>query len=233
MCKFSAANKLRTVLFGCLGVLVVSTSAAAQTGRTPTASAAPTRAQQEMHCPIPQNYNNADNTAEYQQLMTAVLSSNPIVSAKYSTHKLRVLRAVSEGNPDEAEQATSNIGSSGSQPPTKPPVSVTVFDYTINKTLFFIVDGNNCKVLRAHTLYGRPQPSQEEIAAASNIVKADPTLASYLGQNARITGGFIVDGPAKAPADHRYMQLRIVTPDLRATKKVVVVDLSTDTVVSK
>ncbi len=182
---------------------------------------------QRLQCPIPQNYDKADNTQEYQQLMTGVLSNNPIVSAKYSAHKLRVLRAISEGNPDDADNQ------SNTHLQNKPPISLTVFDYTINKTLFFIVDGSTGKVLRAHTLYGRPQPSQEEIDAAGEIVKADPAFSSFLQNNAKITGGFIVDGPAKTPEDHRYMQMRIVTADQHSTKKVVIVDLSTDTVVSK
>lgn len=185
--------------------------------------------EQKLSCiPPPEGYIKANNTKEYQELMNSVLANNPAIAAKFAGHKFRVLRAILEGNLDE--EADNQIIDN---PQTKPLISLVVFDYTNNRTHFFIVESGSSKIVREHTLSGRPQPSAEEIEAASEIVKADPSLANFLQQDAKIIGGFIVDGPAKSPEEHRYMQMRIVTPDMRSTKKVVIVDLSTDTVVSK
>lgn len=158
-----------------------------------------------------------------RKLLLAKVRANPIISRRMKEHKTRVIR-LHRGMGDPATTLEKYQQSS---------FTVLLFDYTANKAVRYVLESASGNLISEQTLPGRPQPSEEEIQAAVSIVQADPDLAKLLKAGNRAVGGFVVDGPAKSAPDHRFLQLRIVSADMRRTERVVVVDLTSDLIASK
>lgn len=162
-------------------------------------------------------------TEKERQQMRARVMANPLIAARAKEHKTRIIRLYSgQGDPATtiAKYQQQNI-------------TAIVFDYDTNKATRYVLQTNTGLLVSEQVLSGRVQPSDEEIEAATTIIKSDPELAKLLKAGSKVTGGFIVDGPNHSSPDHRFIQMRIVTPDLRRTEKVVLIDLTSDSIVSK
>ena len=105
-------------------------------------------------------------------------------------------------------------------------IITTQFDYASGKTWRIVTDANDGKVLREELLPGRAQSTRREVERAISIIAKDPALQVLLSRGAQTEGGFIIDGPSGQPADHRYIQIRVLSADRRTLLRVVVVDLS-------
>lgn len=162
-------------------------------------------------------------TADERGRVAAALLANPSVSERIKGHKVRVLSvthgyetAATGGGKDDQYRAT-----------------VILFDYTIGRATRFALDVASGELVGVQLLRGRPQASEEELQLADRIVRADDELARLLSPSGQLMGGFVVDGPSGSSPAHRFVQLRIVTEDLRDTKRVVTVDLTDEVVASK
>jgi hypothetical protein len=161
-------------------------------------------------------------TAEERGRVAAALLASPSVSERIKGHKVRVLSVThgyetgAAGGKDDQYRAT-----------------VILFDYTTGKATRFALDLPSGEIVGEQLLRGRPQASEEELQLAARIVQADAELARLLSPSGRLMGGFVVNGPSGSSPDHRFIQLRIVTDDLRDTKRVVTVDLTDEVVASK
>lgn len=162
-------------------------------------------------------------TAQERAQAVAVLLANPRVAALIGGHKVRAIR-VTHGFEETA-------AASGKQEHYR--VTVVLFDYTTGTAMRFILDPASGALVGEQLLRGRPQASEEEIQLATRIIQQDAELADLLSPSGKLIGGFIVDGPPGSPPNHRFMQMRIVTDDLRETKRVVIVDLTDDVIASK
>ncbi|HEU4853325.1 MAG TPA: hypothetical protein VFT37_14350 [Telluria sp.] len=157
---------------------------------------------------------------EKQAVVTALLATSTVAD-QIRGHKVRAIR-VRHGfvaTPSGAKQQEYRA-------------IVTLFDYTMGRATEYGLDPGTGELVSQETLRGRPQASDEEIQAASRIVRRDPALARLLATPASLAGGFVVDAPEGKPASHRCLQMRIFSRDFSRTLRVVVVDLTDDTVAS-
>jgi hypothetical protein len=106
------------------------------------------------------------------------------------------------------------------------------FDHASGLASQVMIDRESGKVLQEHTYAGRPQSSSREFQDAVCLIGADPVLRRFIAQGALAEGGFIVDGPSDQPLNHRYIQIRLLSPDRRDLLQVVLVDLTAHVVAS-
>jgi len=104
--------------------------------------------------------------------------------------------------------------------------------YTSGTASRIVTDEKTGAVLSEQRLPGRPQSSREEFREAVEIIGRDSDLSSLLSDGAIAEGGFIVDGPPDHPSRHRYIQIRLLTPDRGKMLRVVLVDLTIGAVAS-
>jgi hypothetical protein len=109
---------------------------------------------------------------------------------------------------------------------------LVVFNYAEGKAASLLVDASSGEVLAQKPIRGRPQPSEEEKQDAIRIIRQDPELDRLVQANAIFEGGFIVDGPRRAPRKHRFFQIQLLTPDRLHLQRTVTVDLTAETIVS-
>jgi len=100
------------------------------------------------------------------------------------------------------------------------------FDHASGLASRVVIDGNSGKVLQEQSYAGRPQSSRQEFQDAVCIIGAHPALGRLIAEGALAEGGFIVDGPSGQPARHRYIQIRLLSPDRQDLLQVVLVDLT-------
>src|ERR1039457_2308474 len=105
-------------------------------------------------------------------------------------------------------------------------ITIIAFDYTSGTASRIVRDEKTGAVLSDQRLPGRPQSSREEFKEAIEIISRDGNLSGLLSAGAITEGGFIVDGPPDHPSQHRYIQIRLLTPDRGKVLRVVVVDLT-------
>lgn len=172
-------------------------------------------AKKASECAPPRKPQTEDRLTQLDRLAESFVA-DLIASARFKDHKIKMLRTVITDPSGFEHPGTRN----------KEKVSVIVYDYTINKALYFTIVNPTREVISEERMSGRPQPSEKEIEDARSLIVADASLAGFLAGDSKIVGGFIVDGPPRSARDHRYMQMRIVSNDMRRTKKVVTVDLS-------
>jgi hypothetical protein len=111
-------------------------------------------------------------------------------------------------------------------------VTSITFDYTSGTASRTVRDEETGAVLSEERLPGRPQSSREEFKEAVETISRDKDLSSLLSDGAITEGGFIVDGPPEHPTQHRYIQIRLLTPDRSEVLRVVVFDLTAGAVAS-
>ena len=74
--------------------------------------------------------------------------------------------------------------------------------------------------------------TEQEFQDAVCLIGADPMVGRLLAEGAIAEGGFIVDGPAGHPVGHRYIQIRLLSPDRQDLLRVALVDLTARVVAS-
>jgi hypothetical protein len=111
-------------------------------------------------------------------------------------------------------------------------IAVIRFDHASGTASRVVVDERNGKVVRQQTYAGRPQSSRREFQEAVSIIGRDSTLANLVAGGAVLEGGFIVDGPSGHPANHRYIQIRLLSANRLDLLRVVLVDLTERVVAS-
>lgn len=161
-------------------------------------------------------------TAREKQAVVAALLANSSVIEQTRGRKIRAIRI------RHGFVATSANGGK----PEEYRASVVLFDYTTGKATEYGLDPGTGELLSQAPLRGRPQASEEEIQLALRIVRRDPALARLASFPDSIAGGYVVDAPADRPASHRYVQVRLFSKDFARTLRVVVVDLSDETIAS-
>jgi hypothetical protein len=106
------------------------------------------------------------------------------------------------------------------------------FDHTSGIASRVVMDEASGKVLREQTYPGRPQSSSQEFQDAVCIIGSHSGLRSLISAGAITEGGFIVDGPSGHPASHRYIQIRLLSPDREHLLQVALIDLTARVVAS-
>ncbi len=162
-------------------------------------------------------------TKDERDRVVAKTLAHPRVADKLKGHRVRAVRVTHARNSDRLTAGSDQVASA----------SVTLFDYTTGKTTRYTIDLRSGELLREQALPGHPQSSQEERDDAAAIIQQDRELSSLLQSGHKLIGGFIVEGPSGTVPWHRYMHLRIVTDDMRRTRRVVIVDLSDRVIASK
>ena len=180
-----------------------------------SAQQANSKSEELASCGPPAKVNRDDFVIEQTRLKQAFFDELKN-SEKLKNHKIKVLRTILNDQPVSTSNDTA----------LNTTVSFIVFDYTINKAIYYTVNSVTKQIISEERLTGRPQPSDEEIEESVKIIGSDPAFSNLLQADAKIVGGFIVDGPPKSPTNHRYMQMRIVSKDMKRTKKVIIVNLS-------
>jgi hypothetical protein len=89
------------------------------------------------------------------------------------------------------------------------------------------MNSSNGAVLREERLRGRPQPSEEELQEARQVIRADPVHARMLQAGGVIEGGFVVDAPKLQSRRDRFLQFQILTSDRQRLQRLVIVNLTT------
>lgn len=105
-------------------------------------------------------------------------------------------------------------------------LAVVTFNYSRGVATRYLVNAESAEILREETLRGRPQASPEEIRDATEIIRGDPELGRLLQEGGGVGGGFIVDGPRSATANHRFIQLHILASGRARILRMVIVDLT-------
>jgi hypothetical protein len=105
-------------------------------------------------------------------------------------------------------------------------ITMILFDYQCGMASRVVVAAKSGQVLSNDRLPGRPQSSRAEFREAVRLIGRDARLTGLLARGAVPEGGFIVDGPPGSPDRHRYVQIRLLTPDRRDLLKVALVDLT-------
>lgn len=105
--------------------------------------------------------------------------------------------------------------------------SVVVFNYSQGNAARLIMDSSNGVVLREERLRGRPQPSEEELQEARQLIRADPEHARMLQAGGVIEGGFVVDAPRRQSMRDRFIQFQILTSNRLGLQRLVIVNLTT------
>jgi hypothetical protein len=111
-------------------------------------------------------------------------------------------------------------------------ITSITFDYTSGTASRTVRDEETGTVLSEERLPGRPQSSRGEFKEAVETISRDKDLSGLLSDGAITEGGFIVDGPPEHPSQHRYIQIRLLTPDRGKVLRVVVFDLTIGAVAS-
>jgi hypothetical protein len=111
-------------------------------------------------------------------------------------------------------------------------IMVIRFDHGSGTASRVVLDEASGKVLQKHVYAGRPQSSRYEFHDAVLIIGCDPALGRLIAEGAVAEGGFIVDGPASHPVGHRYIQIRLLSPDRQHLLQVALVDLTARVVAS-
>jgi hypothetical protein len=111
-------------------------------------------------------------------------------------------------------------------------IMVIQFDHASGMASRVVVDEASGKVLQEQIYAGRPQSSWQEFQDAVCIIGGDPALGRLIAEGAIAEGGFIVDGPAGHPTSHRYIQMRLLSPDRQNLLRVALVDLTERVVAS-
>jgi hypothetical protein len=111
-------------------------------------------------------------------------------------------------------------------------IMVIRFDHASGIASRVVMDEVSGKVLQEQTYAGRPQSSSQEFQDAVCIIGSHATLGRLIAERAVAEGGFIVDGPAGQPAGHRYIQIRLLSPDRQHLLQVALVDLTARVVAS-
>jgi hypothetical protein len=100
------------------------------------------------------------------------------------------------------------------------------FDHANGVASRVVLDEASGKLLQQQTYPGRPQSSRQEFQDAICIIGGDSALGRLIAEGAVAEGGFIVDGPAGHPASHRYIQIRLLSPDRQLLLRVALIDLT-------
>src|SRR4029453_10335015 len=108
---------------------------------------------------------------------------------------------------------------------------VLLFSYGDGQAYRILYDSAAQRVLRQDPLPGRPQPSQEEINEARDLIRSDPTHAQLLTAGNVLEGGFAVDGPRGSPTRDRFVQLQMISPDRKNFVRIITVDLTAGKIV--
>jgi hypothetical protein len=137
--------------------------------------------------------------------------TNPWRGGQHIDHPIQVLRRVSGPNHT---------------------VTLLRFNYATGTASRVVVDESSKKILREQKFPGRPQSSRQEFEEAVHIIGRDQDLAALMTHGAVPEGGFIVDGPSGHPANDRYIQVRLLSPDRRTLLRVTLVDLTAEIVAS-
>jgi hypothetical protein len=111
-------------------------------------------------------------------------------------------------------------------------IMVIRFDHASGIASRVVMDEASGRVLQEHTYAGRPQSSRQEFQDAVCIIGSHSALRPLLAEGAIAEGGFIVDGPSGRPASHRYIQIRLLSPDRQQLLRVALVDLTERVVAS-
>jgi hypothetical protein len=111
-------------------------------------------------------------------------------------------------------------------------IMVIRFDHASGMASRVVTDEGSGKVLQEQTYAGRPQSSWQEFQDAVCIIGSHATLGGLIAEGAVAEGGFIVDGPSGHPASHRYIQIRLLSPDRQHLLRVALVDLTERVVAS-
>lgn len=109
------------------------------------------------------------------------------------------------------------------------------YDYTTGRTVRTAFDTAGAIVERREIDYA-PTPSEEEIAWATDLIRADAELGALAAErNALIEGGFVLHGDqlAACAAPARCLQFDLMSPDRLESIRFVVVDLRTETIVER
>jgi hypothetical protein len=111
-------------------------------------------------------------------------------------------------------------------------IMVLRFDHASGVASRVVVEEGSGKVVQEQTYPGRPQSSSQEFQNAVCIISSHPILRRLVAEGAVAEGGFIVDGPSGQPASHRYIQIRLLSPDRQNLLRVALVDLTERVVAS-
>jgi hypothetical protein len=95
-----------------------------------------------------------------------------------------------------------------------------------------VIDEESGRVVQEQSYPGRPQSSWQEFQDAICIIGGHSALGRLIAEGAIAEGGFIVDGPSGHPASHRYIQIRLLSPDRQHLLRVALVDLTERVVAS-
>jgi hypothetical protein len=156
---------------------------------------------------------------EQDQIAAKVLE-DPDIKRSLSGHQLEALRVVKQ----LGEVKPSKLA------PSSKLAEVLVFDHTTGKSERVLFDPDRNRLLRREPVQGSPSPSEQELAEAEGIASAEPVVARLLKEGCQLTGGFLADAPAGAPPAHRYMQMQVLSPDHKQIQRMVMVDLSTNSI---
>lgn len=213
----TSANKIVYLLCGLLGCLAVCGFG----WKTLQAESSPTKAQpQGTGVSIRSRPGQPLTNDERDRVVTKVLA-HPAVAARLEGHRIRALRVVHERVADKA------LGDQVSS------AAITIFDYNTGVTTRYVMNLANGELLSQQALPGHPQSSAEERDEAASIIQKDPELSALLQADHKMIGGFIVETPPGARRSHRYLQMRIVTADMRRTARLIIVDMTDRVIASK
>jgi hypothetical protein len=106
------------------------------------------------------------------------------------------------------------------------------FDHASGIASRVVIDEESGKVVQEQPYPGRPQSSWQEFHDAVCIIGGHSALGRLIAEGAIAEGGFIVDGPSGHPASHRYIQIRLLSPDRQQLLQVALVDLTGHVVAS-
>jgi hypothetical protein len=149
--------------------------------------------------------------------------SNPQVIEGTRNQRLRVL-SVTLASPEK--QGDSRVFA------TQELSQAIIFNYSTGKASRLLVDRNTNEVIGEEVLPGRPQSSVEELQQATRIIQGNPQLAQMLQGGSVLEGGFVVDAPPGAPVNNRYVQIHVLSGNRRQIQRVVIVDLTSNTIAS-
>jgi hypothetical protein len=117
--------------------------------------------------------------------------------------------------------------------PTAPEntANLIIFSYTEGRAYRVLYDTTSNRVLQRELITGLPQPSQEEINEAYQLIRSDPPLGRLLAEGNVLEGGFAVNGPPGASARDRFVQVQVLSPDRKHFVRIITVDLTTEKIV--
>jgi hypothetical protein len=110
--------------------------------------------------------------------------------------------------------------------------SVIVFSYGEGRAYRVLYDPVANHILQRQPLSGHPQPSQDEIYDAYQLIRSDPAHAQLLAAGNVLEGGFAVNGPPGSPLRDRFVQVQMLSRDRKSFVRVITVDLTTEKIAS-